>query len=124
MTRKRAIRLARRWAEGGVNTLREGEAQEYHKLALEAFLAQEAQNQPWKWSKLRERSPTMHTIRYKGCVAQQDNKTGVVCVYKDGHLVAFHPCDKRLSGKELRGKVNHYLLRAAEMEVDSKCCQS
>ena len=48
MTRKRAIRLARKWAEGGVNTLREDEAQEYHKLALEALMEQEARGTA-KW---------------------------------------------------------------------------
>lgn len=52
----------------------------------------------------------MHTIRYKGHIAQQDNKTGVVLVYdKAGELVSFRVCDKRLSGKELRTEVNRYL---------------
>lgn len=34
MTLEYAIRLARKWAFGGVCSLREGEAQEYHKMAL------------------------------------------------------------------------------------------
>ncbi len=34
-----AIRLARVWAFGGVCSLKEGEAQEYHKLALAALEA-------------------------------------------------------------------------------------
>lgn len=42
MTIERAIRLARKWAEGGVCSLREGEAQEYHKMALAALRAQQA----------------------------------------------------------------------------------
>lgn len=40
MTLERAIRLAREWASGGVCTVREGEAQEYHKMALAALEAQ------------------------------------------------------------------------------------
>ncbi len=36
----RAIRLAQTWTFGGVCTLSEGEAQEYHKLALTALRAQ------------------------------------------------------------------------------------
>ena len=40
MTRQKAIELAAKWAEGGVCTLREGEAREYHKLCLEALRAQ------------------------------------------------------------------------------------
>ena len=40
MTLEYAIRLARKWAFGGVCSLREGEAQEYHKMALAALEAQ------------------------------------------------------------------------------------
>lgn len=40
MNLDRAIRLARAWAFGGVCSLREGEAQEYHKMALAAIEAQ------------------------------------------------------------------------------------
>ncbi len=39
MNLERAIRLARVWAFGGVCSLQEGEAQEYHKLALAALEA-------------------------------------------------------------------------------------
>ena len=39
MTLKRAIRIASAWSQGHVCTLRDGEAEEYHKMALEAFLA-------------------------------------------------------------------------------------
>lgn len=59
----------------------------------------------------------MHTVRYKGHIAQQDNKTGVVLVYKGGELVSFRACDKRLSGKELRGEVNKYLNSVGEAET-------
>ena len=41
MTRQKAIELAEKWAEGGVCTLREGEAMEYHKLCLDALRAQQ-----------------------------------------------------------------------------------
>ena len=34
MTRQRALRLAREWAQGHVCSLREGEAQEYHQLVV------------------------------------------------------------------------------------------
>lgn len=44
MTRKRAIRIAEKWSEGRVCTLREGEAQEYHKMCLAALREQEKQN--------------------------------------------------------------------------------
>lgn len=37
MTKERAMRLAAKWANGGVCTLREGEAQEYHELCLAAL---------------------------------------------------------------------------------------
>ncbi len=40
MNLERAIRLARTWAFGGVCSLQEGEAQEYHKLALAALESQ------------------------------------------------------------------------------------
>lgn len=40
MTLDHAIRLASVWAFGGVCTLQEGEAQEYHKMALAALEAQ------------------------------------------------------------------------------------
>ena len=39
MTRQKAIELAAKWAEGGVCTLREGEAREYHKICLDALRA-------------------------------------------------------------------------------------
>lgn len=41
MTRQKAIELAAKWAEGGVCTLLEGEAMEYHKLCLDALRAQQ-----------------------------------------------------------------------------------
>ena len=41
MTRQKAIELAAKWAEGGVCTLLEGEAREYHNLCLDAIRAQQ-----------------------------------------------------------------------------------
>ena len=47
MTEERAIRIARKFASGGVCTLREGEAQEYHKRCLDALLSKlEKKNAP------------------------------------------------------------------------------
>lgn len=40
MTIEKAMRLASKWASGGVCTLREGEAQEYHKMCYEALKKQ------------------------------------------------------------------------------------
>lgn len=41
MTRQKAIELSAKWAEGGVCTLREWDAREYHKLCLDALGAQQ-----------------------------------------------------------------------------------
>ena len=46
MTLKHAIRLASAWSQGHVCTLRDGEAEEYHRMALEVFRAmQEAEKE-------------------------------------------------------------------------------
>lgn len=50
MTLDRALRLARKWASGGVCTLREGEAQEYHQLCAEAL-------ERSRWIPVTERLP-------------------------------------------------------------------
>ena len=42
MTIERAKRLAEQWASGGVCSLREGEAEEYHKMFLEMLLEKKA----------------------------------------------------------------------------------
>lgn len=41
MTIERAKRLAEQWASGGVCTLRDGEAQEYHRLFLSMLLGKQ-----------------------------------------------------------------------------------
>lgn len=51
----------------------------------------------------------MHTIKYKGCLAQQDNKTLEVTVSKNDENAVTYVYSKRLSGKELRTVVNRYL---------------
>lgn len=57
----------------------------------------------------------MHTIRYRGCVAQQDNKTMEVIVNKPGHPEKrYHDYTKRLSAKELRTTVMRYLVDIGE----------
>lgn len=40
MTIEKAMRLASKWASGGVCTLREGEAEEYHKICYDALRKQ------------------------------------------------------------------------------------
>ena len=50
----------------------------------------------------------MHTIKYKKCIAQQNNKTLMVTV-SDGIKSIAYPSNKRLSGKELRTMVNLFL---------------
>lgn len=54
MTRSKAMSLAAKWAEGGVCTLREDEAREYHKICLEALRAQQQPNVPMTLDELRE----------------------------------------------------------------------
>lgn len=51
----------------------------------------------------------MHTIKYKNCIAQQDNKTLDITVSKSGMESICYNYDKKLSGKELRTVVNRYL---------------
>ena len=51
----------------------------------------------------------MHTIKYRGCIAQQNNKTLEVTVYKIGHSPVHYTYNKKLSGKELRTVVARYL---------------
>ena len=51
----------------------------------------------------------MHTIKYKKCLAQQNNKTLEVTVSKDGFQSITYSYSERLSGKELRTVVNRYL---------------
>ena len=51
----------------------------------------------------------MHTIKYKKCIAQQDNKTLEVTVSNENCPSVCYTYDKKLSGKELRTVVNRYL---------------
>ena len=57
------------------------------------------------WTEVRQ----MHTIKYRGCIAQQNNKTLEVTVFKVGHPVTHYNYTKKLSGKELRTVVARYL---------------
>ena len=51
----------------------------------------------------------MHTIKYKNCIAQQDNKTLDITVSKNGMESICYASKKRLSCKELRTVINRYL---------------
>ena len=51
----------------------------------------------------------MHTIKYKGCLAQQNNKTLEVIVSKAGYPNVCYTYNRKLSGKELRAVINNYL---------------
>lgn len=65
MTKDRAIRLARKWASGRVCTLRDGEAEEYHKLCCEAL-------EQTRWVPVEERLPELNTrvlVYRDGCFA-------------------------------------------------------
>ena len=59
----------------------------------------------------------MHTIKYKNCLAQQDNKTLCVIVSKKDTQAICYPHIKKLSGKELRTVANQYLSDVKEMKV-------
>ena len=51
----------------------------------------------------------MHTIKYRKCLAQQDNKTLEVIVSKEGYPSITYMYNEKLSGKELRTVVAKYL---------------
>lgn len=53
MTRQRALRLAREWAQGHVCSLRDGEAAEYHSM-FAAMLEESMPNEPLTIEELRE----------------------------------------------------------------------
>lgn len=59
----------------------------------------------------------MHTIKYKNCLAQQDNKTLRVIVSKKDTQTLCYQHIKKLSGKELRTVVNQYLSDVKEMKI-------
>lgn len=50
----------------------------------------------------------MHTIRYKKCLAQQDNKTLLLTISKGDSHAEYDP-GKKLSAKEMRTMVNRFL---------------
>ena len=53
MNKKRALRLAREWAQGHVCSLRDGEAAEYHSM-FSAMLEESMPNEPLTIEELRE----------------------------------------------------------------------
>ena len=56
----------------------------------------------------------MHTIKYKKCIAQQDNKTLKVYVSKPNCSTICYEYSERLFEKELRTVVNRYLNEVSE----------
>lgn len=60
----------------------------------------------------------MHTIKYRSCLAQQDNKTLEVVVSKAGHQSITYPYSEKLSGKELRTVVSRYL---SDISANKEC---
>lgn len=61
----------------------------------------------------------MYSIRYKGCIAKQDNKTLEVFVQKDGCPEMRCIASDRLSRKELRTYINRYLREVVGENNDS-----
>ena len=59
MTRQHAIRLAEQWSSGGVCSLREGEAKEYHAICLAALKEHSNcfQNGNSSWISVEEEKP-------------------------------------------------------------------
>lgn len=57
MTLKRALILARTWASGGVCSVRDAEAMEYHKMAAAALEAQMDGRPGGQWINVDERLP-------------------------------------------------------------------
>lgn len=51
----------------------------------------------------------MHTIKYKNCIAQQNNKTFEVTVSKSKCTPVTYGYSSKLSVKELRTVINQYL---------------
>lgn len=56
MTKEKAIQLAQQWSQGLVCSLRDGEAEEYHKLFLDMLLERntEESNEPLTYEELRQ----------------------------------------------------------------------
>ena len=58
MTLERAKRIAKQWANGYVCSLREGEAEEYHKLCFSALRAKQ-ENPSGGWISVEDRLPEL-----------------------------------------------------------------
>ena len=84
MTRQRALRLAREWAQGHVCSLRDGEAAEYHSM-FAAMLEEAPPNEPLTLEQLRQmdgRPVWFDTIKRWGIV--KVNREGIFVVTKSG----------------------------------------
>lgn len=77
MTLERAKRLAKQWANGHVCSLREGEAEEYHKLCFSALQEQQEQesNARMTVAKLRKFASAKPPV----CEWDKDNQGPVYC---------------------------------------------
>lgn len=89
MSIERAIRIAANWADGKTNTLREGEAQEYHKMALAALRAQQEREdpQPLTLEELRKMDgePVWDNFLMEWCIVMMELCNGKGAVkYFDG----------------------------------------
>lgn len=69
MTLERAKQLAKKWANGYVCSLREGEAEEYHKLCFSALRAQE-ENPFVGWISVKDKLP--EAGGYVVCIAKRN----------------------------------------------------
>ena len=82
MTRERAIGLASEWADGHVNTIRNGEAEAYHELFLE--LLEEKKNRGWISVKDRMPEPTFLVL-----VCAADSEMAVDAIGTDGEWMSY-----------------------------------
>ena len=83
MTIERAKRLAEQWPSGGVCTLRDGEAQEYHRLFLSMLL--------WKQYDV---SPVRHGRWEKQSGLYSCSECGNTCPYDvKADVIEYWPCN-------------------------------
>ena len=90
MTRQRALRLAREWAQGHVCSLRDGEAAEYHSM-FAVMLEDAPPNDPLTIEELREMNGEPVWVTPLGfwalVIAKHDER--VKLISNDGEIV--HP---------------------------------
>lgn len=83
MTIERAKRLAEQWSSGGVCTLRDGEAQEYHRLFLSMLLGEQD-----------DVSPVRHGRWEKQSGLYSCSECGKTCPYDvKADVIEYWPCN-------------------------------